>query len=108
MSDIFANPTMQKPLTQAERDDLAANMVRKALENRLSSEVGLVFLILWSELTEDERAEWEAYRLLLLGVTEQPEFPHRIVWPTRPGQGTEKDWLAKFYADPDRYTHPDA
>jgi hypothetical protein len=108
MSDILANSTQHEPLTQDERDDLAANIVRKALENRLTSEINPVFSILWSKLTAQERAEWEAYRLLLLSVTEQPEFPKRVVWPTRPGQGTEKDWLAKFHADPDRYPHPDA
>lgn len=103
MSDILANLTLHEPLTQAEREEATADMVRKALENRLASEINPVFSILWSELTAEERVAWEEYRLSLLGITEQSEFPLRVVWPTRPEQGTEKDWVAKFYANPDRY-----
>jgi len=101
MSETLENSNA--PLTQEQRDAAAADMVRRALANRLASEVDPVFSILWSELTAEERAEWEAYRLSLLGMTEQSGFPHRVVWPTRPGQGTEKDWLAKFHANRDHY-----
>jgi hypothetical protein len=105
MSEILANPNTYDPLTQDERA-AAADMVRKSVEYRLASEVDPVFSILWSELTAQEQAEWEAYRLLLLGITEQSEFPHRIFWPTRPGQGTDRDWVARFHADRDRYPYP--
>ena len=108
MSEILANQNTYAPLTQDQRDAAAADMVRKSVEYRLASEVDPVFSILWSELTAQEQAEWEAYRLLLLGITEQSEFPHRILWPTRPGQGTDGDWVARFHADRDRYPYPEA
>lgn len=104
MSEALENSNT--PLTQEQRDAAAESMVRRALGNRLASEVDPVFSILWSELTAEEQAEWEAYRLLLLGITEQSGFPYRVVWPTRPGQGTDRDWLAKFHADRDRYLSP--
>jgi hypothetical protein len=108
MSEIVPNSIPYDSLTQEQRDDAAADMVRKALGYRLASEVDPVFSILWSELTAEDQAEWEAYRLSLLGVTAQSGFPHGVTWPTRPGQGTQKDWLAKLHANPDRYRHPDA
>ena len=108
MSGILANLTTNEPLTQAERDDAAADMVRKALAYRLSSEVDPIFSILWSELTVEEQSEWEAYRLSLGGITAQSGFPHSVTWPTRPGQGTQKDWLAKLHANPDLYQTTEA
>jgi hypothetical protein len=105
MSEILVNQNTYAPLTQDQRDAAVADMVRKSVQYRLASEVDPVFSILWSELTAQEQADWEAYRLLLLGITEQPEFPHRISWPTRPGQGTDEDWLAKLHAD--RYPYPE-
>jgi hypothetical protein len=86
MSETISNLISRAPLTQEERDAAAAGMVRKALGYRLASEVDPA--LSRPDLTAGEQAEWEAYRLALLDITEQSGFPHKVFWPTRPGQGT--------------------
>ena len=37
-------------------------------------------------LTNNQRAEWAAYRHLLRELTEQPGFPSQAIWPEPPSQ----------------------
>ena len=38
----------------------------------------------WASFSDEERANWVAYRQGLLNVPQQPGFPENITWPTPP------------------------
>jgi Phage tail assembly chaperone protein len=38
----------------------------------------------WSSMTTEEQKAWTDYRQALLDITEQPNYPQEIVWPTKP------------------------
>jgi Phage tail assembly chaperone protein len=38
----------------------------------------------WSSMTPEEQQAWIDYRQALLDITEQPNYPQEIVWPTKP------------------------
>jgi Phage tail assembly chaperone protein len=38
----------------------------------------------WSSMTPEEQQAWTEYRQALLDITEQPNYPQEIVWPTKP------------------------
>ncbi len=85
MSETFSSLTSHPPLTEEQRDAFAEDMVRTALGYRLAS---VDSALSGADLTAQEQADWEAYRLTLLDIPTQSGFPHSIFWPTRPGQGT--------------------
>ena len=42
----------------------------------------------WTQLPDippTTKALWEPYRQALRDVTQQPGFPHNVIWPTQPG-----------------------
>jgi|TARA_B110000240_G_C13422976_1_gene420350 hypothetical protein len=41
-------------------------------------------ILRWAELTEEKKSEWATYRINLLGVPQQPNFPNTVDWPTKP------------------------
>jgi Phage tail assembly chaperone protein len=38
----------------------------------------------WSSMTPEEQQAWTDYRQALLDITEQPNYPQEIIWPTKP------------------------
>lgn len=38
----------------------------------------------WEGVRPEDRLAWAKYRQDLLDVPQQPTFPHRIIWPTKP------------------------
>ncbi len=38
----------------------------------------------WNELTGDKQGEVAEYRTKLLGITDQSDFPHSVIWPDKP------------------------
>ena len=38
----------------------------------------------WSEISDEKKSEWIAYRNALKGVKSQTGFPTAITWPTKP------------------------
>ena len=41
-------------------------------------------ILRWAELTEEKKSEWATYRINLLDVPQQPNFPNTVDWPTKP------------------------
>lgn len=41
-------------------------------------------ILRWAELTEEKKSEWTTYRINLLDVPQQPNFPNTVDWPTKP------------------------
>lgn len=41
-------------------------------------------ILRWTELTEEKKSEWTTYRINLLDVPQQPNFPNTVDWPTKP------------------------
>ena len=41
-------------------------------------------ILRWDELTEAKKSEWTTYRINLLDVPQQPNFPNTVDWPTKP------------------------
>ena len=60
--------------------------VREDRNMRLATDVDIVAgnTLRWRDLTEDKQSEWETYRLALLDVPAQDNFPHNVAWPTKP------------------------
>ena len=61
-------------------------LVRSKRDNLLISEVDVIAgnPLRWDELTEEQKAQWAAYRIQLLNVPDQDGFPQSINWPLRP------------------------
>ena len=72
--------------TQDELNEEAANAIRDEREYILQSEVDPFVSnpLRWADLTEAEKLEVSSYRTALLDITEQPEFPMSVTWPTKP------------------------
>jgi transposase-like protein len=64
---------------QATLDNAAANSVRDQ-RNRLLAETD------WTQVDDApvDKAAWAVYRQALRDITSQAEFPHNVVWPTKP------------------------
>lgn len=43
--------------------------------------------IWWSAMTQQQQETWSKYRQDLLDITQQPDFPNVIIWPTKPTEG---------------------
>jgi len=74
------------PPTQAELDEVAAQAVRSERDIKLSSEVDAIAgnALRWAALDTETQSAWAAYRQALLDVPQQADFPHDVMWPTRP------------------------
>lgn len=74
------------PPTQAELDEAAAQAVRSERDIKLSSEVDAIAgnALRWAALDTETQSAWAAYRQALLDVPQQTDFPHDVMWPTKP------------------------
>lgn len=45
--------------------------------------------IWYDSMTQEEKTAWANYRQALLDITSQPNFPHDIIWPIKPGTGEQ-------------------
>ena len=74
------------PLTQDQLDELLAGQIRIQRYDMLIGEVDPIVSnpLIWGELTDAKQAEWTKYRNDLLNLTEQPNFPNTVIWPTVP------------------------
>tara|TARA_R110000744_G_scaffold2814_2_gene11190 strand:+ start:6102 stop:6512 length:411 start_codon:yes stop_codon:yes gene_type:complete len=71
--------------TQAELDaELAAGVRDDRDERLISVDVVAGNSLRWDELTEEKKSEWATYRINLLDVPQQPNFPNTVDWPTKP------------------------
>ena len=63
-----------------------SDRARMERNGKLVSEVDPIALnnLRWAELTSEKQAEWTQYRIDLLNVPQQSEFPSTINWPTKP------------------------
>lgn len=75
-----------QPPTQQWIDEQAEMVVRSERAYRLAREVDVVARnpLRWGSLSAEKQAEWAAYRTALLEITNQPGFPHQVLWPTKP------------------------
>ena len=71
--------------TQAELDAELAAVLREARDDLLKDVDAVAGnLLRWGGLTEEKKSEWSTYRINLLGVPQQPNFPAEVTWPTKP------------------------
>jgi hypothetical protein len=63
-----------------------AEDVRRLRKYRLETQVDPIAgnSLRWADLTVEKQSEWSDYRKKLLSITEQPNFPHTVDWPTEP------------------------
>ena len=75
-----------QPPSQQWIDEQAEAVVRSERAYRLAREVDVVARnpLRWGSLSAEKQAEWAAYRTALLEITNQPGFPHQVLWPTKP------------------------
>lgn len=71
---VFKIPVMTEEVARIERDVRLREM-DAIVSNPLR----------WSDMTDVQKREWSDYRLALLDVPQQPDFPESIVWPSIPG-----------------------
>ena len=43
--------------------------------------------IWYAAMTNEQREAWAKYRQDLLDITQQPDYPHDIIWPIKPTEG---------------------
>lgn len=72
--------------TQEELDAATAAQVRAERDNILVTVLDPIVTnpLRWDSLTTEKQAEWAAYRISLLDITDQVGFPHDINWPVQP------------------------
>lgn len=74
------------PPTQEELDELAAINTRYERNRLLQVKVDAVAgnALRWADMTAEQQAAWAEYRTALLDITDQPGFPHNVIWPNPP------------------------
>jgi hypothetical protein len=72
--------------TDEEFAATVASQVREERNMRLATDVDIIAgnTLRWGSLTEEKQSEWETYRLALLDVPSQDNFPHNVAWPIKP------------------------
>jgi hypothetical protein len=72
--------------TDEEFAATVASQVREERNMRLATDVDIIAgnTLRWGSLTEEKQSEWETYRLALLDVPAQDNFPHNVAWPIKP------------------------
>lgn len=72
--------------SQKEIDDAKATEVRAERNFKLKTEVDPIVTnhLRWAEFTAEQQQSWVDYRRALLDITDQPGFPHNVIWPTKP------------------------
>jgi hypothetical protein len=73
-------------LDEAKKIEAESQQVRAERANILSTVVDPLVSnpLRWDSLTTEKQDEWAAYRISLLDLTEQANFPNNIIWPTKP------------------------
>lgn len=76
--------------------DFVANVVRTVRNNKLQTEVDPVVSnpLRWNDMTEQQQNDWKNYRLALLAITDNKDFPwydkvitegiDAVPWPKKP------------------------
>ena len=83
---IGSNFTAYVAPTQAEFDAAAAEEARAQRDMLLATQVDPIVsnFLRWASMTSEKQAEWTQYRLNLLNVPQQADFPQTINWPIKP------------------------
>lgn len=68
-------------------EQLASKKARGHRNYLLVTEVDSINAIRWLAMNQQEQEQWTKYRQDLLDITTQPNFPHDIIWPIKPGTG---------------------
>lgn len=63
---------------------LADDKARQQRDNLLADGPDRISPMWWSSMTPEQQQAWTDYRQALLDITEQPNYPQEIVWPTKP------------------------
>jgi Phage tail assembly chaperone protein len=72
-------------IKQWEFDAITADFKAKQQRDRLLADgPDRISPMWWSSMTPEEQQAWADYRQALLDITEQPNYPQEIVWPTKP------------------------
>lgn len=66
--------------------DIKARFLRDQL---LSSGPDRISPIWYNAMTDAQKQEWAQYRQDLLDITQQPDYPNVIIWPTPPSEGAQ-------------------
>lgn len=69
-----SNWVQTEELVRSKRDKLLTEQVDTVAGNALR----------WSELSPTDKEAWAVYRQALLDVTDQVDFPHNVIWPSKP------------------------
>ena len=72
--------------TQDELDANEAGRVRYERDQKLEIEVDPIVSnpLRWGSLSDEQQLAFTVYRQNLLDIPEQENFPHNVVWPTKP------------------------
>ena len=72
--------------TQDELNEEVANGIRSERNYIFQSKIDPLVSnpLRWADLTEAEQLEVSSYRIALLNITQQPEFPTSVTWPNEP------------------------
>ena len=68
------------PCTQEEKDEDAAAWIKHERNQKLAE----TDWITNSDVQLENQAEWLAYRQALRDISDQPGYPHEVVWPVEP------------------------
>lgn len=85
MSDDVPKPTKEEldSLEQTALTKRAEKNVRRKRDELLTTLVDPIVSnpLRWNSLSQEKQQEVTTYRQALLDITQQPGFPHNVVWP---------------------------
>ena len=70
--------------TDEEQNDLDAGEIRMERDTRLEDVDDIYGTLRWEYLSSEKQNEWKQYRIDLLNVPQQSNFPSKVTWPTKP------------------------
>lgn len=81
---IWDNTKWVNPNKPVATDEVISQRIRNKRDVLLKKHVDRINAVRWNSFTEEQKKEWEKYRLNLLDIPEQAGFPHNVVWPQIP------------------------
>ena len=81
---IWDNTKWVNPNKPVATDEVISQRIRNKRDVLLKKHVDRINAVRWNSFTEEQKKEWEAYRLNLLDIPEQAGFPHNVIWPQIP------------------------